>query len=204
MTRLPLTERGVRLLNRRSKLRTRWVVITGAPCSGKTTTINALKRRGFAIEPDTSRTVIEGWLAESPTQVLNSVDLQWRIFVEMLEIAATLPPGRVIVHEYALPDNIPFWEVEGWPAPPEVVASAATVQYAAVFHLDPLEWEADAVRTHGPEYQADLDRLIWDTYVNLGYRPVRVPRMPALERVDVIAQIMGDMLTTPGVFDGGA
>ncbi len=46
---------------------TRWHVITGAPCSGKTTVIRDLERRGFRVVHETARAWIEEELQKGRT-----------------------------------------------------------------------------------------------------------------------------------------
>lgn len=40
-------------------IQTKWVVITGGPSSGKTTTVNHLKSLGFHSSPESARTLID-------------------------------------------------------------------------------------------------------------------------------------------------
>ncbi|MFP4030570.1 MAG: AAA family ATPase [Desulfococcaceae bacterium] len=50
-----------------SPISTRRIVSTGAPCSGKTTLLEALARRGFAVVPETARALIESELRQGRT-----------------------------------------------------------------------------------------------------------------------------------------
>ncbi|MBI2523762.1 ATP-binding protein, partial [Candidatus Peregrinibacteria bacterium] len=49
------------------RLRTEWVLIDGAPSSGKTTVIQALHRRGYRIIPEVGRAYVELELARGRT-----------------------------------------------------------------------------------------------------------------------------------------
>ena len=44
-----------------------WYVLTGGPCSGKTTLIDELKQRGYSVFPEPARIVIASELAQGKT-----------------------------------------------------------------------------------------------------------------------------------------
>jgi predicted ATPase len=45
--------------------KTNWYVITGAPCSGKTSVIRELEKRGYRVVHEVARAYIEGKRAEN-------------------------------------------------------------------------------------------------------------------------------------------
>lgn len=57
------TELDPHLLSIPIGVRTNWHVITGAPCSGKTTLIDLLTDKGFRTVPETARQCFENELA---------------------------------------------------------------------------------------------------------------------------------------------
>ena len=51
------------LLSTPFEIQTRWHVITGAPCSGKTTLIDLVARKGFQTIPEVGREYVEREIA---------------------------------------------------------------------------------------------------------------------------------------------
>jgi predicted ATPase len=49
---------------RNGPMQTRWCVLTGAPCAGKTAVINELERRGHGVVHEVARAHVEAKLAE--------------------------------------------------------------------------------------------------------------------------------------------
>ena len=73
---------------------TRWNVITGAPCSGKTSVINELARKGFRVVPEAARAYLDDELKKG--RLLSEIKadphcFEGRIFRAKLRLEARLP-----------------------------------------------------------------------------------------------------------------
>ena len=55
------------LLSMPFKVQTNWCVLTGAACSGKTTTVDLLADRGYQTVPEAARPMIEREIAKGQT-----------------------------------------------------------------------------------------------------------------------------------------
>src|SRR3990167_754434 len=124
---------------------TNWVVITGGPYSGKTTTVNHLKSLGFSSSPEAARTLIDIGISSGLTtkevrrdeaQFIQSVlDIQ-------LVLENILLPDKLCFHDRGVPDSIAYIRLTGGD---ESYAKKAALRrkYKAVFLLDPLPFEKD-------------------------------------------------------------
>jgi predicted ATPase len=175
------------------KNKTNWVAITGAPSSGKTSVINVLAARGFHVQPETARAVIERRLAGGETLERIRADnttLQYQIMHDKIALEAGLDPGARVFLDRGMPDSISYFRLFGIDVA-DPVAESRRNRYAAVFLFDPLPMVHDAVRSEDPAVAIRLDRDIEADYRMLGYDVVRVPVMPVEARADFIIARLG-------------
>lgn len=177
------------LLSTTYKVHTHWHVITGAPCSGKSTLIGLLGKKGFHIIPETARNIIEkrmeGGHADHPIHI-DPADLQRSICNMQLKVEAGLSPGEVYFLDGAVPGSLAWYRVYGLD-PNEMLPDCFHHRYATVFILDLLPFRKDEERV--PEMDAIAGYLDeWHTrdYIALGYPVVRVPVLPPEARLDFV------------------
>lgn len=165
---------------------TRWIVLTGAPCSGKTSIIRELERRGFSVIHETARALIQAELKKGRRLLEIRADpltFQRRVLNRKAALEAALPPDRTVFLDRGLPDSIAYFRFHGLdPAP--AVAAASRFRYRAVMLLDRLPLEPDPVRSEDPAAAARLEELLRTAYEALGYPVQRVPVRPLRERTD--------------------
>ncbi len=169
---------------------TRWVVITGPPSSGKTTTLGLLAERGFKTSADSTRALIARVVSEGrdAEEFRFADDFQPKVLEAMLAAEQVLEPGIRTFLEYALPCNIAFHRTEGRALTPGLADAARRFRYADVFILDPLTWHNDAERVEDQNYQRAVHQHMFDVYRELGYSPVAIPALSADSRVQVILE----------------
>lgn len=164
---------------------TRWYVITGAPCAGKTSVIRELARRGWPVVQETARAYIEERQAAGESlEAIRSDEFAFEteIMRRKQRLEATLPPRQVTFLDRAVPDSIAYFRSAGLdPAP--CAAASRRVGYAGVFLLERLRFEKDPVRAEDDRAAARLEALLAAAYEDLGYLPVRVPLWPVDRRV---------------------
>ena len=169
-------------------MHTQWIVIDGAPSSGKTTVVHALQRRGLRIIPEVARAFAEMELARGkPLEEVrgNPRAFQGAVIDLFVERERRLSPEETLVLDVGLPGcsaYVRLHKLEGLPDP----LAAHTHRYQHVFLFDRLPFEEDHVRTENEAMAIFLDRAIEDAYRRLGYSPTRVPVMDVEERAEFV------------------
>jgi len=175
---------------------TNWRVITGPPCSGKTTLIRALEKRSFRVVHEVARAWIEAELAQGRTLSEVRSDLaafEGRILRRKAHIEAQLPPDALIFLDRALPDSIAYFTAAGLDPGPARRLSRHR-RYRRVYYCLPVGAPfQDGVRYESDTAVHDVGRLISLAYEGLGYRLLVLPACSVAERLAVIA---GDLCAT--------
>lgn len=167
---------------------TRWCVLTGAPCSGKTTVIDALKHLGFTVVPEMARTYIENELKKGKTIETirrNALAFQRHILYTKVYIENSLSPQDLIFLDRGIPDSIAYFRLSNLPAEEPLYFSEKS-RYDAVFLFERLPLSPDPVRSEDDATTIRIQELIRNAYGNLGYTLAKVPVMPVAERVRFI------------------
>lgn len=172
---------------------TNWYVITGAPSSGKTSVIEELRARGYAVQNETARELIELGLRRG--QTLDDIrhdaaDLQRNILALTLEREKNLDPALLTFLDRGLPDSITYCRLAGLDVD-DARFFSRRFAYRAVFIFDRLPLIRDDVRTEDDELATRIDRDLEADYRGLGYTPLRVPVMSVSERTDFILLKLG-------------
>jgi predicted ATPase len=146
---------------------TNWYVITGAPCSGKTSVISRIEQMGYRVVHETARAYINEELEKGKSLDEIKADMlifESNIFYKKIKIENSLPEKAIIFLDRAIPDSIAYFRFAGL-NPEEPEKESAAIRYRKIFLFE---------------------RLIEETYVNLGYEITRVPVLPVSRRVDFI------------------
>lgn len=176
------------LAYRAMPMHTRWIVIDGAPSSGKTTVVHALQRRGLRIIPEVARAFAEMELARGkPLEEVrgNPRAFQGAVIDLFIERERRLPPEDTLVLDVGLPGCSAYARLHNLQGLPDPLA-AHLHRYQHVFLFDRLPFEEDHVRTENEEMAIFLDKAIEEAYRRLGYSPTRVPVMDVEERADFV------------------
>ena len=169
---------------------TNWYVITGAPCSGKTTSIRDLEQRGYRVVHEVARAHIESEIKKGKSLVRVKADelaFERRILYEKAEIEASLPENLIIFFDRAVPDSIAYFKLEGLD-PDEPLKISRNVRYKKIFLFERLSFARDDVRSENDAQAASLECLIINGYQMLGYDVVRVPLLSVKQRTEFILQ----------------
>ena len=178
---------------RSGSIDTRWQVLTGAPCSGKTTLIQAFAGQGHRVVPETARAYIDLCLARGLTLPQIKADplrFEQRILLEKVALESMLPRDQLIFMDRAIPDSVAYYRFEGLD-PAEPLRYSQTVRYETIFLLERLAFEQDTVRSEDADDAARLETMLAECYGMLGYVVVRVPVMGIGARARFILQHLG-------------
>jgi predicted ATPase len=151
---------------------TKWNVITGAPCSGKSTLVKELNNLGHRIVPETAREIIHD--TRDPCE--SSSQLQLKIFNAQKKKESLLSPQISTFLDRAMPDTLAYLKLSGDIETLKSIAPyCSDFKYHNIFILSPVPIENDGLRITNPKTIEDQDQTIEVIYKELGYSPIRIP-----------------------------
>lgn len=169
---------------------TKWHIITGGPCSGKTSVLNYLSALGYQTRPEAARLfddVAKSHGIEDPKQetAFSGHVQRYDLLIEDL-----FPHDTEAFADRSFADNIAYAQhIPDQAVTEEMWEIASRRRYSSVHHLDLLPvYETDDTRDESRADAEEIDDLLWETYEQLGYGEdhYRVPVMPIDERVQYI------------------
>ena len=182
------TELDSSLLESEFAVDTSWVVITGAPCSGKTTVINELAAAGYETVEEVARKYIESHIRNGTSADdlrADEAKFQRILIDEKVKAEKNADEEKLIFFDRGVPDSITYYRVAGL-NPNEALNDCFHYRYGLVLLFDRLTYEDDHVRTEDEETAVFIDEWIERDYRSLGYEVKRVPVLPVKERVKYV------------------
>jgi predicted ATPase len=167
-----------------------WYVLTGGPCAGKTTTIDALAKRGHPVLAEPARLIIDEKLAAGHTIEEIVSDPDWLPSVARRAVAqeAELPRDELFFLDRAAPDSCAYYRHFKRANDADLESGLTRGKYRKVFLLDLIDFKNDEARHEDPEEAAIIHRLIREAYEELGYEIIEVPVMEVEKRADFILE----------------
>lgn len=164
---------------------TRFYVISGGPCSGKTTLIKYFESKGFPVLHETARKLVEkGILKKEDFLDKNKRDfIQRIIFKEQIKAEESAFSYPFVFLDRSVVDGIAYYWILNLEPPREVIEIASRRNYECVFILEQLDkFERDEIRYEKAEEARRVHELIVRAYNMLGYKTIRIPVMPLNDR----------------------
>lgn len=168
---------------------TNWNVITGGPCTGKTTVVNILSERGYKTTIEHARHYIDtqkitGRTIEEIRE--NKREFQLGILNMQIEEEATLDVSEQVFLDRALPDAMAYYQFLGLEYDDRLIEQCNKYCYKRVFILARLPLTNDYARLEDEAEQIRIHNLIIKVYKSFPCPIVHVPVLPAEKRVDYI------------------
>jgi len=166
-----------------------WYVITGAPSSGKTTTLIALEKKGYKVFYEWARIYIDQEMKKGKTLKdirKNELQFQRKILKLKVDFEKKLPKKQQVFMERGIPDSTAYMEMCGMKNDSHLLTALKKCNYKKVFLMELLKYEVDYARTESKEEAQLLDNLFKKSYSDLGIKVIKVPRMSVEKRVKFI------------------
>lgn len=172
-----------------SKIPTNWYVITGGPSSGKTTTVNLLKERGYITTFEHARHYLDTQLLKGRTieeTRKNQREFQLGVLDMQIQQEAEISPNALVFLDRAIPDALAYYRFLNLSVDEKLTEALKNVCYKKIFVLDSLPMKNDYARTEDEVAQKIIHDLLIEVYESLLFPIVLVPVLPPDERVDFI------------------
>lgn len=172
-------------------------VITGGPGTGKTTLLAELSELGFPNAPEVAREIIREQVTAGGTSLPWAdreayTRLMLRRSVESYR-RHTPAPGPMLA-DRGIPDTLAYARLIESPRAAAIERVCRRYRYADLVFLTP-PWRE--IYQTDEERKQDFDEVertchrLNDVYLELGYRLVEVPRLPAADRARFVAGRLG-------------
>lgn len=172
-----------------SPLITNWYVITGGPSSGKTTTVNILRDRGYITTMEHARHYLDTQRLKGRTieEVrANQLEFQHGVLKMQIDQESEIAPHVQVFLDRAIPDALAYYRFLNLPVDDLLRKALQKVIYKKIFIMDPLPLKNDYARTENVQAQQKIHELITEVYEALPSPVIHVPVLPAEERVEFI------------------
>lgn len=173
------------------QIETNWNVITGGPCTGKTTVINILAARGYKTTIEHARHYIDMQQVTGRNVVEireNKKEFQLGVLNMQIEEEARLNVNERVFLDRALPDALAYYQFLGLDYDDRLLEQCNKYCYKHIFILDRLPLTNDYARLEDEAEQIRIHNLIIEVYQSFPCPIVFVPVMTAEQRVDYILE----------------
>lgn len=168
---------------------TNWYVITGGPSSGKTTTVNILRQRGYITTMEHARHFLDTQRLKGKTLEevrRNQREFQAGVLEMQIEQEKEMAPHVQVFLDRAIPDAMAYYRFLNLEPDERLLEAMKNISYKKIFIMDYLPLVNDYARNENAEAQKNIHRLITEVYESLPFPVIHVPVMSAEERVDYI------------------
>jgi predicted ATPase len=177
--------------------RTSWIVLIGAPGSGKSTLVQQIANLGHETVSDPGRAILEedlrvGLSIQSSRQDYRS--FQWRTLRHSLSLMAKLNDGHHIFFDYGIAECLAFLKVANLEWEETMVRAVVEVQFATAFALEMIPDSSvadDHVRIETAHGRHQLQDLMLEIYSVIGPKPIWIPFSKPSERLSRVLEAVG-------------
>jgi predicted ATPase len=159
-------------------INTRWVVLSGGPCTGKTSIARCFAKEGVKVLVESADALLQAALSagEDIESVKTRDDFSWRIAMQERSRLHELNPNQLHIFDTSFIDHFAYNTFYSRKPALDMRPYAEKVRFAAVFSLDPLPaHELTGIRTESASESAQITELMRQEYDRYGYSIVCVP-----------------------------
>ena len=167
-------------------------ILTGGPGAGKTTTLAALRARGFQGVDEAARQILKEQAAIGGNASHDGDQARYRDLILERQVAvfeAVAEREAPVFFDRGIAENRDYAVPPGEPTPTHVAEAILRCRFAPLVFIFP-PWREiyrhDEERTHDFAHAVQVFDIIGAAYLDCGYRLAEVPRAPVEERVDFI------------------
>jgi len=169
----------------------RKIVFTGGFSSGKTTMINILRDLGYFVIAESSETLINDYKNNHGRYPWENQDglleFHKEVFYKQLENEQK-DINELTFCDRSIVDRLAFLKFDNLQVPEELLKLAESSSYSMVlfFEGDESIYKTDSHRPHGSSDSKIAEKIIKETYANLGYNLDIIPFCSREERLKII------------------
>jgi len=174
-------------------MKNNWYAIEGGPSSGKTTTIEILKRRGYKTVDESARQYYQSQIDAGVTNEeirANPQKLQDSIAQMQIDIETKLDSNETIFFDSGIPHVAAYYDFYGIETPDFVKEAVEKCYYKKIFFLERLPMIKDDIRSESDQEAQKISDLIFATYSKLPLEIIKVLVMSPEERVKFILSLV--------------
>lgn len=171
------------------KIQTNWYVLTGGPCTGKTTMVNMLATQGYKTTIEHARHYIDSQRenGENVEEIrANKKKFQEGVLDMQIKEEMGLNPQDTIFLDRAIPDAMAYYQFLNLEYDKKLLDAMELFCYKKIFILDRLPLVNDYARREDTEEQTRIHNLIIKVYKSLLCPTVFVPVLSPVERMNFI------------------
>lgn len=175
-------------------METRKIILTGGPGSGKSSLILSLEQRGESTVREAAEDVINYQKALGNEEPWNDENFQKAVYELQKQREARIPEGieRVFI-DRGIPDGLAYYQLRGVKPFEELVEASERCDYSTIFLIENLgHCQKTGVRNEEQGEALEIERLLKQTYEELGHEIIRIPPLELERRTDyLLKQLKG-------------
>ncbi len=167
------------------------IVITGGPCSGKTTLIRYLERQGYKVLHEVPRQIIREYKQKGIDHSQKRNEFQFNVLKRTIERNKKIKDGEIVFLDVDIPEGIAYFKANG-EEPPNWLLKAAKehAKYHKVILLEQIPFHRkDDIRIEDAKTALKISKIIEELYNELGYEVHKIPFMHVKKRAEIIKKI---------------